>query len=99
MKVVCKKCFNGNEVEIPDFTTDQKQHLSEIAIRTPMHAIKFLADTFSVSLTDAKFILNHINHTYGHCKRCNYNTLTGEYINCPKCGTLNFNWKFNKENS
>lgn len=64
-----------------------------------LQTVKLLIDEYALSHTEAKYIVMHINHTYGHCKRCNFTALTGEYINCPKCGALNFNWKITEGNS
>jgi len=55
--------------------------------------VKKLVEEFKLSLLDSKFILHHINVVYGHCNRCKHQGLKEEYINCPKCKALNFNWK------
>ena len=48
---------------------------------------------YDVQDIDAKFSLMHINKKYGKCNRCNVDFLDEEYIVCPKCRALNFNWK------
>jgi len=50
-------------------------------------------NNFKVNHRDAKYIVTHINTEYGRCKRCIFNNLDEEYVKCPKCGALNFNWK------
>ncbi|KOY85819.1 hypothetical protein AD998_06345 [bacterium 336/3] len=94
MKVKCKHCLSTEEIEIPDFKQEEKLKLKElIAVALLLHSDKYLIDTYKVSLTHAKYITNHINKIYGHCNRCSFDKLDEEYINCPKCGALNFNWK------
>jgi 4-hydroxy-3-methylbut-2-en-1-yl diphosphate synthase IspG/GcpE len=93
MKVICKKCSPNEEIEIPDFKQSDKSKLQKSAIKLPLLSIKYLIDNYQVSLTNAKYMTNHINRIYGHCNRCKFDKLDEEYINCPKCGALNFNWK------
>ena len=93
MKVQCKNCLENEEIEIPDFTQSEKRDLLGINLKSPLHAVKHLIDNFKVSHRDAKYIVIHINPKYGHCKRCMLDILDEEYIKCPKCGALNFNWK------
>ena len=54
-----------------------------------------------LSLKDAKGIVAHLNKEYGNCIRCNFDKLTKENIECPKCKAFNYNLKietsFNKE--
>ncbi len=97
MKVQCKNCLQNEVVEIPDFTQSEKNGLLELNLKSPLHTVKHLIDNFKVSHRDAKYIVTHINTDYGRCKRCIFDNLDEEYIKCPKCGALNFNWKINDQ--
>ncbi len=93
MKVACNKCLPPEGIEIPDFTQAEKKKLLELATQSAMLSIKYITDNYAVSYRDAKFMVNHINKIYGHCNRCKFEKLEGEYITCPKCKALNLNWK------
>lgn len=95
MKVQCKNCLQNEVVEIPDFTQSEKMDLMEYYQKSPLHTVKHLINNFKVRHIDAKYIVTHINKDYGRCNRCIYDNLDEEYIKCPKCGALNFNWKTN----
>lgn len=98
MKVQCKKCSPKLEIEIPDFSQSEKQKIFTLRIQSTLQAMKYLIDNFSINDFQAKYILLHTNKTYGLCKRCVFDRLDKEYITCPKCGALNFNWKIEMEN-
>lgn len=93
MIVKCKNCLPKEGIEVPDFAITEKSKLSELTIQSPLHSIKYFIDNFKLSHRDAKYIVTHINTIYGQCNRCKFDSLDREYINCPKCGALNFNWK------
>jgi hypothetical protein len=93
MKVNCKNCLPKDGIEIPEFSQSEKNKLSELTIKSHIHSTKFIIDNFILSHRDAKYIVTHINKTYGQCNHCNFDQLNKEYITCPKCGALNFNWK------
>ena len=93
MIVKCKNCLPKDGIEIPDFNQSEKNNLVELTIRSPIQSAKFIIDNFNLSHRDAKYIVTHTNITYGHCNRCAFDKLDEEYIKCPKCGALNFNWK------
>jgi hypothetical protein len=93
MKVKCKNCLPTEGIEIPDFKQSEKIKLKELTILSPLRSTKYVIDNFTISHRDAKYIVTHINKIYGHCIRCNFEKLNEEYINCPKCGSLNFNWQ------
>ena len=93
MKVQCRNCLPKEGIEIPDFNQSEKNNLLGLIIHSPIHSTKYIIDNFNLSHGDAKYIVTHINKTYGHCNRCNFDKLNEEYINCPKCSALNFNWK------
>lgn len=85
-------------IEIPDFNHSEKNKLSELTIQSPIKSVKYIIDNYTISHGDAKYIVTHINKTYGQCNRCAFDKLDGEYIKCPKCGSLNFNWETDTEN-
>lgn len=93
MKVKCKNCLPSEGIEIPDFKQSEKLKLNELATLSPLKLTKYIVDNYTISHRNAKYIVTHINKTYGHCNRCNFDNLNEEYINCPKCGALNFNWQ------
>lgn len=95
MKVQCKYCLPKEGIAIPEFTNADKENLHELKKRSPVHLVKHLIDHFRLSHLDAKYIAFHINNNYGLCNRCSFDALNEEYISCPKCGALNFNWKLN----
>ena len=55
-------------------------------------------DDYKLSHLESKYITTHINESYGKCNRCDFNELNEEYLNYPKCGALNFNWKIKQVN-
>lgn len=93
MIVRCKNCLPKEGIEIPDFGKSEKNKLVELNIQSPLRSMQFLIDHFNCSLEKAKYIVTHITQTYGHCNRCSFDQLEEEYVNCPKCKSLNFNWK------
>ncbi len=93
MKVKCKNCLPTEGIEIPNFKESEKLKLKELAKLSPLKLTKYIVDKYTLSHRDAKYILTHINKNYGHCNCCNFDNLNEEYINCPKCGSLNFNWQ------
>lgn len=92
MKIQCVKCLPKEGIECPDFSTSEKTKLSEMVKNNSLKSIMYLKEQYTLSLHDAKYIVMHINEKNGHCNRCNFDKLTGEYINCPKCRAFNFNW-------
>lgn len=92
MKVQCKNCLPKEGIEIPDFTQSDKNRMSEMKLESPIKTVKCLMDDYGLSHRDAKYIVTHINETYGKCNRCDFNNLDREYLTCPKCGAMNFNW-------
>lgn len=97
MKVQCKHCLPKEGIEIPDFTEADKKVLQELKSKSPLHSVEHLIDHFKLSHLDAKYITLHINKNYGRCNRCFFDNLNEEYIKCPKCSALNFNWKIKDE--
>ncbi len=93
MKIKCKHCLPAEGIEIPDFEESEKYTLNKKAELSPINLIKYIMTHYSMSHRDAKYIALHVNTIYGHCNRCNFDNLNGEYITCPKCEALNFNWQ------
>lgn len=92
MKIQCVKCLPKEGIECPDFSFFEKQELTEMAKNSPLKSVVHLREQYMLSHHDAKYIVMHINKKSGHCNRCNFIGLTGENINCPKCGAFSFNW-------
>jgi hypothetical protein len=93
MIVRCKNCLPKEGIEIPDFSIPEKTKLLELSVQSPLHSIKYIIHNFKLSHGVAKYMVTHINRIYGQCNCCKFNRLDEEYINCPTCGALNFNWK------
>ncbi|MBD0404491.1 hypothetical protein [Flammeovirga sp. EKP202] len=93
MKVKCKHCLPKEGIEVPAFSLSDKNRLFEIKQESSIKTVKFLMDNYKLSHLESKYITAHINDRYGKCNRCSFNDLVDEYVNCPKCGALNFNWK------
>ena len=92
MRVKCKKCLPKEGIDIPTFNDSDKNHLWNLKKESSIKVVKHLIEDDKFSYRDAKYITTHINIEYGKCNRCNCTTLDVEYINCPKCKALNFNW-------
>lgn len=93
MNVQCKNCLPEEGIEIPDFSQPEKSEIVRLTTESPIRAVKHLKDHFDLSLRDSKYIVTHINSPYGKCNRCVFDKLEEEFIHCPKCKALNFNWK------
>lgn len=92
MMISCKFCI-PKEVEVPDFTQEDKERLIEMKSNYTIGLIKYIKTYYSMSLVDAKYIGTHINSEPGVCNRCKKNVLIEEQSNCPSCGAFNFNWQ------
>ncbi len=97
MKVQCKNCLPKEGIEVPEFTQSDKNRLSEMKEESPIKTVKCLMEDYGLSHLESKYITTHINKIYGKCNCCDFNELDQEYLNCPKCGALNFNWKIDNE--
>lgn len=88
----CQRCVK-RDYQVPEFTLQEKKTLLELKVNHKfMEVIQKIRDLYNVEMIDAKFSLMHINEVYGKCNRCNVDYLKGEYVECPKCKSLNFNW-------
>lgn len=95
MIVRCKNCLPAEGITIPDFTQADKQVLHELKDASPVNCIMRLVEKYKLTPGDAKYITIHINKELGRCNRCGKQIPTEEYSICPRCGSLNFNWKIN----
>jgi hypothetical protein len=93
MRVKCKNCLPKEGIEVPHFDQLEKNKIVSLKIESPLRSTKHLLEQLNLSHRDAKYIVTHLNTPYGHCNRCNFEQLDKEYITCPKCKALNFNWK------
>ena len=92
MKVQCKNCLPPEGIEIPEFSSAEKERYRKLKEQSRLDVVKKLMKDKELSHRDAKYIAIHINVNYGHCNNCDFKELDGEYGKCPKCGALNFNW-------
>ena len=93
----CQRCVK-RDYQVPEFTMNQKIILTEFkANHKFMEVIDKIRELYKVEMIDAKFSLMHMNTVYGKCNRCKVDYLEGEYVECPKCKSLNFNWYTNNK--
>lgn len=92
MKVHCKHCLPKEGLDLPEFSSEEKEHFRMMKEASPIRAVKELIAEKRLSHRDAKYIVTHINTKHGECNRCGFDELHKEYENCPHCGALNFNW-------
>jgi len=93
MKRLCQRC-NPQEFEVPEYNLEQKKLLQKLKKANDFGELQQKISSFhSIRPIDAKFVLMHINRDYGKCNRCRVDNLAGEYVVCPKCKALNFNWE------
>ncbi|MEZ0128910.1 3-deoxy-D-manno-octulosonic acid transferase, partial [Flavobacterium sp. LBUM151] len=75
MKVQCKNCLPEEGIDIPDFNQSEKQTLTEFAIQSSIYSTKYIINEYALSHLHAKYIVSHINKTYGRCNRCVFDKL------------------------
>jgi hypothetical protein len=92
MKIQCENCLPKEGIEMPDFSNAEKRQCREWKEKSSIHAVKKLIEEKGLKHQDAKYIVTHINITYGQCNRCTFNELDQECGKCPRCGALNLNW-------
>ena len=92
MNISCKRCNTAEVYELPDFSLDAKQVLVALCMKSPLLAIQEMQKTHSISHKKGKFITMHLNLKTNSCHRCETPLDSKEYISCPKCKALNFNW-------
>lgn len=90
MKKKCKRC-NWIICEL-DLSKEQKLKIRRLLNEDlKLNAIEYLNLNLNLSLEEAKGIVMHLNKTFGFCLRCNFNKLTNENIECPKCKAFSYN--------
>ncbi|MFK7908797.1 MAG: hypothetical protein AB8B69_26950 [Chitinophagales bacterium] len=92
MNAKCKKCQWG----IIELNLSEEQKLEILGLINQdlkMFAIKKLYQELNISLKDAKGIVLHLNKDFGKCIRCNFDELSEENIECPKCKAFSYNLK------
>jgi Zn finger protein HypA/HybF involved in hydrogenase expression len=88
----CEKC--KNKIPIPFLTEKDKDFLlSQIRIDRTLYAMQFLKEEKDLGLKECKLFVEHTSKQFGKCHNCNYDNLKNEYEICPKCKSLNINWK------
>ena len=91
-KLKCIRCHY--ELIIPDFTNDQKRELLDMKrAGLDLQVVQRIKNIAKIDLKDSKALMMHINQNYGRCHRCNYDNLITENVICPKCKSVNTNWK------
>ena len=91
--VQCPKCLPKEGIQIPELSLAEKRKILESIKVSPLQAILMLCEKYSLSHLEAKYMVLHIHTDYGFCVRCSFDQLEGEYVHCPKCKSLNLNWK------
>ena len=92
MEEKCPRC-NWTIVQL-NLSEEQKRAVAGILKQdAKLHAVKYLRENTTLSLTDSKGAMMHWHKTYGQCVRCKHTELTEEYINCPQCNAFNYNLK------
>lgn len=94
MKICCKRCNSEYFFTLPIFSNKDKKEFTTLKNDSSIKLVQTLIHSFKLTHKKAKFITLHINKTYGKCHRCDFDSLDKEYVNCPKCNALNFNWFF-----
>ncbi|MFD0861811.1 hypothetical protein ACFQ1M_06300 [Sungkyunkwania multivorans] len=98
MKMKCQRCLD-REFDVPDFSLEEKRTLTNLKANYQLaELLERIESIDNMPMLNAKFILLHINGTHGKCNRCGMDDLSGEYVVCPKCKALNFNWDIKEPN-
>lgn len=97
MKVKCKNCLPEDGIEVPELSSEEKYAFWQLRKKSGLRLTKELMKNGRFTHLESKYITTHVNQIPGKCNRCNYDQLEGEYILCPKCSALNFNWKFSDD--
>ncbi len=58
-----------------------------------LRAVKTMQDEFGIEHAKAKRVIAHFDEVYGQCHHCNFATLEGQSVTCPKCNSFNYNLK------
>lgn len=88
----CKRC----KWEISELNLSEEERLEIWGLLhqdLKLFAIQKLNRDLKISLKDSKGIVQHLNKEFGKCIKCNFNRLSEENIECPKCKAFNYNLK------
>lgn len=86
----CPRC--KTDINIPSLTKEEKMELTSTKFnKGEISTIEMLRTLAELDLKEAKAVVTHLNKA-GHCNRCNYDSLQGENMFCPKCKSFNLNW-------
>ena len=92
MKSNCKRC--RSKIEELNFQEETRLEIWGMVNQDlKLFAVKKLMDECRMSHKAAKVIVAHLNKEFGRCHRCNFENLTEENIECPKCKSFNYNLK------
>jgi len=85
----CLRCGGLFRIAYPESLEERAQILKachEVGIFASIKIVQALTDS---RLEDAKGTSMHISITPGKCHRCRHDILEEEFVDCPKCETLN----------
>lgn len=88
----CTRCKH----KIPIIDLTEKSHLKLyqfINQDLKLFAVKHLMTEHNYTHKEAKIVIDHMNKQFGTCDLCNYDELEHSNIDCPYCGTFNYNIK------
>lgn len=89
----CSRCGN----EIVELILSDKQAIEIWGLQVQdlkLSIVKKLKDDFGYTHRESKIIMDHLNPKKGKCRRCDYENLQGENVDCPKCKAFNYNMDF-----
>src|SRR5437667_9527599 len=89
--VHCRRCRAS--FELPSLSDTERVRIAEV-VRAGQHieAMRLLRQPSGIELRDAKGVEVHITRTPGVCQRCSGQLPSSGQTECPKCGSLNFDW-------
>lgn len=88
----CSRC--DNDIPIPNLSSDQTTALLLLyRAGKPLSVVDYLRKTCGLGLADAKNALDHMTPLQDKCHRCNYSLLPEGASVCPKCKSVNLNWR------
>ena len=79
--------------EVPSLSASEQSSVAELArARQVMAAMQLLHKISGIELRDAKAVEMHITRSHGICHWCSGPLEGAGQTECPKCGSLNFDW-------
>lgn len=92
MNKQCKRC--NWEIKPLHLSASQRVEIRELMDQDlKLLTIQKLKKETNLSLKDAKGAVMHMSPIYKHCTRCDFDQLTEENMECPKCQAFNYNFK------